>query len=72
MNRMNKMATELTTYELVENKAVQALVAGHEVQLVNYLTATGLDEGLLLNFGATRLEFKKKYRLHQPTAKPAS
>ena len=57
---------------LVENKAVQALVAAHEVQLVNYLTATGLDEGLLLNFGAARLEFKKKYRIYQPTAKPSS
>jgi len=34
-----------------------------EVQLVNYLTATGLNEGLLLNFGAERLEFKKKFRL---------
>ena len=34
----------------------------HEVQLVNYLVATGLDEGLLLNFGTERLEFKKKFR----------
>jgi hypothetical protein len=33
---------------------------------VNYLTATGLDEGLLLNFGAPRLEFKKKFRQHRP------
>ena len=57
---------------MVENKAVQPLVAAHEVQLVNYLTATGLDEGLLLNFGATRLEFKKKYRLYQPAAKPSA
>ena len=53
---------------LVENKAVQALVVAHEVQLVNYLTATGLDEGLLLNFGAGRLEFKKKFRVYQPSA----
>ncbi len=57
---------------LVENKAVQTLVAAHEVQLVNYLTATGIDEGLLLNFGASRLEFKKKYRLYQPAAKPSA
>ncbi len=35
----------------------------HEVQLVNYLVATGIDEGLLANFGAERLEFKKKFRL---------
>ena len=57
---------------LVENKAGQALAAAHEVQLVNYLTATGLDEGLLLNFGAVRLEFKKKYRLYQPSTKSIS
>ena len=38
---------------IVEAKAIQALAKAHEVQLVNYL----------LNFGATRLEFKKKFRL---------
>ena len=47
---------------LVENKSVLTLIVAHEVQLVNYLTTTGLDEGLLLNFGASRLEFKKKFR----------
>mgnify|MGYP000977439203 FL=1 len=57
---------------LIENKAVQALVPAHEVQLVNYLTATGLDEGLLLNFGASRLEFKKKFRVYQTSANPLS
>ena len=35
---------------LIENKAVQSVVAAHEVQLVNYLTATGIEIGLLLNF----------------------
>jgi GxxExxY protein len=47
---------------IVETKAVLSLAVAHEVQLVNYLTATSLDEGLLLNFGAARLEFKKKFR----------
>ncbi len=51
---------------LVENKAVQALVPAHEVQLVNYLTATGIEIGLLLNFGAERLEFKRKTRTYRP------
>jgi GxxExxY protein len=51
---------------LIENKAVQALVRAHEVQLVNYLTATGIETGLLLNFGAERLEFKRKTRTYRP------
>jgi GxxExxY protein len=48
---------------IVELKAIQSLAKAHEVQLVNYLVATGIDEGLLLNFGAERLEYKKKFRL---------
>jgi GxxExxY protein len=48
---------------IVELKAIQSLVQAHEVQLVNYLVATRIDEGLLVNFGAERLEYKKKFRL---------
>ncbi|MBS1547410.1 MAG: GxxExxY protein [Bacteroidetes bacterium] len=51
---------------LVENKAVQTLISKHEVQLVNYLTTTGTDIGLLLNFGADRLQFKRKHRTYRP------
>jgi GxxExxY protein len=51
---------------LVENKAVQALVPAHEVQLVNYLTATHVEIGLLLNFGSERLQFKRKHRTYRP------
>jgi len=47
---------------LIENKDVQALSATHEVQLVNYLTATGIEVGLLLNFVAQSLQFKRKTR----------
>jgi GxxExxY protein len=36
---------------LVEVKAVEKLLPAHEAQLVNYLKATGLELGLLLNFG---------------------
>jgi GxxExxY protein len=48
---------------ILELKANQLLVKAHEVQLVNDLLATGIDEGLLLNFGAERLEYKKKFGL---------
>lgn len=54
---------------IVENKAVQTLNVTHEVQLVNYLTATGIDIGLLLNFGASRLQYKRKNRIYQPNEK---
>ena len=46
---------------ILELKANQLLAKAHEVQLVNYLVATGIDEGLLLNFGAERLEYKKNF-----------
>jgi GxxExxY protein len=51
---------------ILELKANQLLAKPHEVQLVNYLVATGIDEGLVLNFGAERLEYKKKFRLPKP------
>jgi GxxExxY protein len=47
---------------LVELKSVRALIEAHEVQLVNYLTATGIEIGLLLNFGEARVEVRRKLR----------
>jgi len=44
---------------IVELKAVKELLPEHEVQLVNYLTATALEIGLLLNFGP-RPQVKRK------------
>jgi len=46
---------------IIEVKAVQNLCKEHEVQLVNYLTATGIDDGLLINFGQS-VEVKRKFR----------
>ena len=51
---------------MIENKSVQAIIAAHEVQLVNYLTATGIEIGLLLNFGRESLEFRRKTRIYRP------
>ena len=50
---------------IVELKAVNSLTSAHEVQLVNYLTATRLDNGLLINFGAPKIEIKRKYRIYK-------
>jgi len=47
---------------IVELKAVQNLVKEHEVQLVNYLTALKKDIGLLINFGPSGVEVKRKYK----------
>jgi GxxExxY protein len=51
---------------IVENKAVTKLLVAHEIQLVNYLTATGIEAGLLLNFGSDRLVFRRKNRTYRP------
>ncbi len=47
---------------IVELKAVEELNKKFEVQLVNYLTATGLEVGLLLNFGKESLQYKRKVK----------
>ena len=44
---------------LVEIKAVKALRPEHQAQIINYLKATGIDVGLLINFGNPKLEFKR-------------
>jgi len=43
---------------IVELKAVKAIVPEHEAQLINYLKATEVEVGLLLNFG-DKPEFKR-------------
>ena len=50
---------------IIELKAISSLATIHEVQLVNYLTATGIDDGLLINFGSDKLEIRHKYRLYK-------
>jgi GxxExxY protein len=47
---------------IVELKSVRQLIEKHEVQLVNYLVATGKPVGLLLSFGPDGVEVKRKVR----------
>jgi len=44
---------------IVEIKAIGTLTGLEEAQLINYLKATGLNVGLLINFGAKSLEHKR-------------
>jgi len=45
---------------ILELKAVSHILPAHEVQLVNYLKATGLEIGLLINFAEKRVEVRRK------------
>ena len=47
---------------IVELKSVQKILKEHEAQLVNYLNALKRDIGLLINFGPSGVEVKRKYR----------
>ena len=44
---------------IIEIKAISVLSGVEEAQLINYLKATGLNVGLLINFGAKSLEYKR-------------
>ena len=54
------MVNDLIVLEL---KSGESLAKEHEVQLVNYLTATMKPLGLLLNFGPQRVDVKRKVRV---------
>lgn len=47
---------------ILELKSVRRVVRAHEVQVVNYLTATKKEVGLILNFGPEKVEVKRKVR----------
>ena len=44
---------------IVELKAVSDLCDEHYAQIINYLKATDNEVGVLINFGATRLQYKR-------------
>jgi GxxExxY protein len=62
---LGKFSADLFVEDIVvvELKSVQHTVKDHEVQLVNYLNALIKDIGLLINFGPTGVEVKRKYRV---------
>lgn len=46
---------------MVEIKAKEQLLPVHKAQAINYLEVYGLANGLLINFGANSLDFKRVY-----------
>ena len=56
-----KYQPDFTCYEevIVEIKAINTLSGIEEAQLINYLKASGIKIGLLLNFGSKSLEHKR-------------
>ncbi len=44
---------------LLELKAVKALAPEHLAQVMNYLKATGIEVGFLINFGNPKLEYRR-------------
>ncbi len=61
---VGKFSADLYVEEtiVVELKSVQNMVKDHEVQIVNYLKGTRKNIGLLINFGPSGVEVKRKYK----------
>src|ERR1044072_532360 len=53
---------------IIELKAILTLAPEHEMKLINYLAATGIDNGLLINFGNT-VQVKRKFREYNPSVR---
>jgi len=53
---------------IIELKAAEALCEEHEYQLINYLKATNIEVGLLLNFGK-KPQFSRKVFTNKPGSK---
>ena len=47
---------------ILELKSLRRIIRAHEVQLVNYLVATGKPAGLILNFGESKVDVKRKVK----------
>lgn len=47
---------------IIELKTVEKMGNAHQAQLLNYLKATGIQLGLLMNFGPRKLEYERFVR----------
>ncbi len=54
----------VNSLEIVELKAAESLCEEHEAQLINYLKATNIEVGLLLNFGK-KAELRRKIFMNE-------
>ncbi len=50
---------------IIELEAILTLAPEHEIKLIHYLAATGIENGLLINFGNT-VQVKRKFREYKP------
>ena len=50
---------------IVEIKAIKEITEIEKLQVINYLKASGLEVGLLLNFGAGSLDYKRLIETNQ-------
>ena len=57
---------------ILELKAVSVTTSAHVAQLMNYLKATGVCDGMLINFGSERFEVAKRVFGIAPPPKPIS
>jgi len=51
---------------IVELKVAKAMSAAHEAQLMNYLKTTGIQDGMLINFGSEKFECIKRVNSSSP------
>ena len=57
---------------VVELKSVSRFSSAHEAQVIHYLTATGMQLALLINFGAGSLEYRRVIKSERQNKKSAS
>jgi len=55
---------------VVDPKVVSAFNEAHVAQMIGYLTISGLELALLLNFKSARLEWKRVVRQHKKESRP--